>query len=203
MHSDLMNSQSSSPRLPPWTDLPRARQRVRTGLIYSLLDEFRLTPILLCRSIPLMESGRRDFIKKALTSVLVLLGVGFLIPGLKILSPAGSRNKELVYFPLVPEEDVPRSGVKKSELAYVIAGKERKARVFIVSTSEGLNVFSATCTHLGCLVNYKKEKREFVCPCHGGRYDLTGRNIAGPPPAPLTRFPIKTQDGMIVVGIKV
>lgn len=150
-----------------------------------------------------MEADRRDFIKKALTSVLVLLGLGFMIPGLKILSPAGSRNKELVYFPLVPEGDVPRSGVKKSELAYVIAGKEWKARVFIVSTSDSLSVFSATCTHLGCLVNYKKEKREFVCPCHGGRYDLTGRNIAGPPPAPLTRFPIKTQDGMIVVGIKV
>jgi cytochrome b6-f complex iron-sulfur subunit len=150
-----------------------------------------------------MESGRRDFIKKALTTVLVLLGLGFLIPGLKILSPAGSRNKELVFFPLVPEEEVPRLGVKKSELAYTVSGKERKARVFIVSTPDGLSVFSATCTHLGCLVNYKKEKREFVCPCHGGRYDLTGKNIAGPPPAPLTRFPIKTQDGMIVVGIKV
>ncbi len=150
-----------------------------------------------------MEPGRRDFIKKALTSVFVLLGFGFLIPGLKILSPAGSRNKELVYFPLIAEEEVPRSGVKKSELSYAVSGKERKARVYIVSTSDGLSVFSATCTHLGCLVNYKKEKHEFVCPCHGGRYDLTGKNIAGPPPAPLTRFPIKTQDGMIVVGIKV
>jgi cytochrome b6-f complex iron-sulfur subunit len=150
-----------------------------------------------------MEPDRRDFIKKALTSMLVLLGLGFLIPGLKILSPAGSRSKELVYFPLIPEEQVPRLGVKKSELAYAVSGKERKARVFIVSTPEGLSVFSATCTHLGCLVNYKKEKHEFVCPCHGGRYDLTGKNIAGPPPAPLTRFPIKTQDGMIIVGIKV
>ena len=135
--------------------------------------------------------------------MLVVLGLGFLIPGLKILSTAGSRKKELVYFPLIPEEEVPRLGVKKSELAYAVSGKERKARVFIVSTSDGLRVFLATCTHLGCLVNYKKEKHEFVCPCHGGRYDLTGRNIAGPPPAPLTRLPIKTQDGMIIVGIKV
>jgi len=167
------------------------------------LNEIRLTPTLHCRSIPIMGPNRRDFIKKALTGVLVILGFGFLIPGIKIVSPAGSRNKELVFFPLIPEDEVPRSGVKKSELAYVISGKERKARVFIVSTSEGLSVFSATCTHLGCLVNYKKEKHEFVCPCHGGRYDLTGRNIAGPPPDPLTRFPIKTQDGIIVVGIKV
>jgi cytochrome b6-f complex iron-sulfur subunit len=150
-----------------------------------------------------MEPSRRDFIKKALAGVLILLGLGFLIPGLRIFSPAGGRDKELVFFPLIPEEEVPRSGIKKSEVSYAVSGRERKARVFIVSSPEGLSVFSATCTHLGCLVNYNKEKHEFVCPCHGGRYDLTGKNIAGPPPAPLTRFPVKTQNGMIVVGIKV
>ncbi len=150
-----------------------------------------------------METGRRDFIKNALTGVLILLGLGFLIPGLRIFSPVGDRDKELVFFPLIPEDEIPRSGVKKFELAYTVSGKERKARVFIVSSPEGLSVFSATCTHLGCLVNYNKEKHEFVCPCHGGRYDLTGKNVAGPPPAPLTRFPTKAQNGMIVVGIKV
>jgi Rieske Fe-S protein len=150
-----------------------------------------------------METGRRNFITKSLYVLLAILGLGYLIPGLGIFSPAGTRDKEIVFFPLIPEEEVPRSGVKKSELAYAVSGKERKMRVFIVSTSNGLSVFSATCTHLGCLVNYNKEKHEFVCPCHGGRYDLTGKNIAGPPPAPLTRFPIQTQNGMIAVGIKV
>jgi Rieske Fe-S protein len=164
---------------------------------------FRLTLILRCRSISIMVPDRRDFIKKALAGMLVILGLGFLIPSLRIFSPAGNRDKELVFFPLISEDEVPRSGVRKSELAYAISGKERKVRVFIVSTSNGLSVFSATCTHLGCLVNYNKEKHEFVCPCHGGRYDLTGKNIAGPPPAPLTRLPIQTQKGMIAVGIKV
>ncbi len=135
--------------------------------------------------------------------MLFLLGLGFLIPGIRIFSPSGTHQKELVFFPLIPEDEIPRLGVKKCELAYAVSGKERKARVFIVSAPDGLDVFSATCTHLGCLVNYNKEKHEFVCPCHGGRYDLTGKNVAGPPPAPLTRFPFKTQNGMIVVGIKV
>jgi len=165
--------------------------------------EFRLTPVLCCRSISPMVPSRRDFIKKALAGVLFILGLGFLIPGLRIFSPVGNRHKELVYFPLILEEEVPRSGVKKIELTYAVSGKERKVRVFIVSTPNGLSVFSATCTHLGCLVNYNKEKHEFVCPCHGGRYDLNGKNIAGPPPAPLTRFPIQTQNGMVAVGIKV
>jgi cytochrome b6-f complex iron-sulfur subunit len=150
-----------------------------------------------------MTSDRREFITRALYGILALLGLAFLVPAIKLFSPAGTRDKELVFFPLVAEEDIPRLGVKKEELVYSVSGKERKARVFLVSSSKGLMVFSAICTHLGCLVNYSKEKREFICPCHGGRYDLAGKNIAGPPPAPLTRFPIKIQDGNLYVGIKV
>ena len=150
-----------------------------------------------------METDRREFIKKALYCVLAFLGLGFLIPGISILSPVGDRNKDVVYFPLVPEADVPRSGVKKSELVYTASGRERKARVFIVVSQAGLMVLSATCSHLGCLVNYSKEKGEFICPCHGGRYDITGKNIAGPPPAPLSRIPLKIDQGMVMIGVKV
>jgi Rieske Fe-S protein len=150
-----------------------------------------------------MEQGRREFIKKSAYGVLALLGLGFLVPGVTLLTPAGRTEKELVFFPLIAEDDIPRAGVKKAELLFSVSGRERKSRVFIVSAAEGPIVFSATCSHLGCLVNYHKDKREFVCPCHGGRYDLAGKNIAGPPPAPLTRFPVRRQEGMIMVGVKV
>lgn len=150
-----------------------------------------------------MIQGRREFVKKSVYGVLALLGFAFLIPGVKLLTPVGRAGKETVFFPLIAEDEVPRAGVKKAELLFSVSGKERKTRVFIVTAPEGPAVFSATCSHLGCLVNYHKEKREFVCPCHGGRYDLSGKNIAGPPPAPLTRFPVKKQGGMIMVGVKV
>jgi len=150
-----------------------------------------------------MTSNRREFIKRSLYGLLALLGLGFLVPGIRIFTPAGDRLKELVYFPLVPEEDIPRSGVKRCELVYTASGKERRARVFIVSTGGEFTVLSATCSHLGCLVNYSKEKGEFICPCHGGRYDLGGGNIAGPPPAPLSRIPVRTENGMVMAGIKV
>jgi Rieske Fe-S protein len=150
-----------------------------------------------------MSSSRREFIKKSLYGLLALLGLGFLAPGVSIFSPVAGRKKEIVYFPLVSEEDIPRSGVKKSELVYTASGKERKARVFIVSNRDDLLVLSATCSHLGCLVNYSREKGEFICPCHGGRYDLGGRNIAGPPPAPLGRIPTRIENGMVMAGIKV
>jgi cytochrome b6-f complex iron-sulfur subunit len=150
-----------------------------------------------------MASSRREFIKRSLYGLFALLGLGFFIPGIRIFSPAGDQSKKIVYFPLVPEEDIPRSGVKKSELVYTASGKERKARVFIVSNQGELLVLSATCSHLGCLVNYSREKGEFICPCHGGRYTLSGKNIAGPPPAPLGRIPARIENGMVMAGIKV
>lgn len=149
------------------------------------------------------SSTRRDFISRALYAVLALLGLGFLIPAIRVLMPAEHGEKKTVFFPLIAEDEVPRNGVKRAELVYTSGGREMKARVFLVSSLEGLTAFSATCTHLGCLVSYRKNRREFVCPCHGGRYDLTGRNIAGPPPVPLTRLPVKLNDDMVLVGVKV
>ena len=150
-----------------------------------------------------MEQGRRTLIKRALYGLFALLGFGSLTAGLRVLAPSGRREKELAWFPLGPEDDVPRSGVRRAELVYAVAGKERKARVFIVSSQDRIAVLSAVCSHLGCLVNYRKETREFVCPCHGGKYDIAGRNIAGPPPAPLTAYPVQVKDGIVLVGVKV
>jgi len=53
-----------------------------------------------------------------------------------------------------------------------------------------VRAFSATCTHLACIVEFRKQKHDIYCNCHGGEYDLRGRNIAGPPPRPLTPFKV-------------
>lgn len=50
--------------------------------------------------------------------------------------------------------------------------------------------FSATCTHLDCIVEYRKDRQAIWCNCHNGQYDLAGRNVAGPPPRPLTVFQV-------------
>ena len=40
------------------------------------------------------------------------------------------------------------------------------------------------------IVGYAKDKGAIACNCHGGQYDLTGRNVGGPPPRPLTPFKV-------------
>jgi Rieske Fe-S protein len=55
---------------------------------------------------------------------------------------------------------------------------------------DDFRAFSATCTHLDCIVEYQRAERRIWCNCHGGQYDLTGRNVAGPPPRPLERYQV-------------
>ena len=71
----------------------------------------------------------------------------------------------------------------------------------IIRTAEGeLRAFSAICTHLSCTVQYREDLQHIWCACHNGHYDLNGRNIAGPPPAPLPPFDVKVRGEQILVS---
>lgn len=63
--------------------------------------------------------------------------------------------------------------------------------VIVVRVSDGeIHANSATCTHLDCVVEYRKDKARIWCNCHNGQYDLNGRNVGGPPPKPLTPYKV-------------
>jgi cytochrome b6-f complex iron-sulfur subunit len=77
----------------------------------------------------------------------------------------------------------------------VVAGRP----VLVVRTDAGLRAFSAECTHLGCVVKWRRGRREFFCPCHGARFDSDGRVRGGPAPRPLVRLDVQEEPGRVVV----
>jgi Rieske Fe-S protein len=71
--------------------------------------------------------------------------------------------------------------------------------VLVRTTSGEFRAFSATCTHLSCTVQYRPDLEHIWCACHNGHYDLTGRNIDGPPPRPLDRYDVALRGDDVVI----
>jgi glycine/D-amino acid oxidase-like deaminating enzyme/nitrite reductase/ring-hydroxylating ferredoxin subunit len=54
-------------------------------------------------------------------------------------------------------------------------------RYAVYRNGEGhLSALSPVCTHLGCLVRWNSVETSWDCPCHGSRFDPTGRVLNGP-----------------------
>ena len=60
-----------------------------------------------------------------------------------------------------------------------------------------LRALDSKCTHAGCNVEFQGDR--IFCHCHGGTYDLDGKNIAGPPPRPLTKLTVVEDEGQLFV----
>lgn len=148
----------------------------------------------------LEKINRRVFLKRVIKSFFLFISLIFPFLGLTILKPTRPKRKDLKFFE-VPEDKYPKEGVKKVDIK--IDG-EKYFKIFLVkNSSNALIALSPVCTHLGCFVNFDRNTNEFICPCHGGRYDIEGKVIAGPPKEPLQRLPVKIENKRIFVGLKI
>lgn len=79
-------------------------------------------------------------------------------------------------------------------------GPGRFSAAEIEELTSRLNVMSNHCAHLGCPVRWFPDRDEFLCPCHGGIYDINGGLIGGPPPQGLYYYAFEIrEDGSIYV----
>jgi menaquinol-cytochrome c reductase iron-sulfur subunit len=62
-----------------------------------------------------------------------------------------------------------------------------------------LRVLTSICPHLGCTVPWNKEKKQFICPCHGGTFSADGSRISGPSQRGMDTLETSVQDGQLLV----
>lgn len=113
--------------------------------------------------------------------------------GRYLIPPAvGESAAATVTLPIKPEEVKPNSGQ--------IFKFGSRPGILIRTPAGELRAFSAVCTHLNCTVQYRPDLNHIWCACHNGHFDLTGRNIGGPPPRPLEVYIVNARGNQIVVS---
>ncbi|MGB9891641.1 MULTISPECIES: ubiquinol-cytochrome c reductase iron-sulfur subunit [Thermodesulfovibrio] len=147
-----------------------------------------------------MDIKRRFFLKKMLKLFFTFVALIFSFLGLSLLKPANPKKKEYSYYE-IPEDKIPKEGVKKINIE--IGNLQKSLKIYLVNDGDSIIALSPVCTHLGCFVNFDKNSNEFICPCHGGKYDSEGKVLKGPPKEPLQRLPVKIENKKIFVGIKI
>jgi cytochrome b6-f complex iron-sulfur subunit len=72
--------------------------------------------------------------------------------------------------------------------------------VFVVRVSETqVLAVSAICTHMRCVLQWKRDTSTIACPCHDGAFDKTGNVLSGPPKKPLQQYRAEIRADEIIV----
>jgi Rieske Fe-S protein len=141
------------------------------------------------------KTVRRDFIRTIFTGGFFLWIGAFLYPVYRYLKPREEEDTANAVQSIVAGKT---TDFKVTRAKLVKFGSRP---VLILKNDQGeIVALGATCTHLGCTVQYVAEKNHIFCGCHGGTYDLTGKNVAGPPPSPLTKYKVSISGEDIVVS---
>ncbi len=135
------------------------------------------------------DAGRRRFINWFLGTSVGALFVAVAYPIARFISP-----------PQVPEAAVnqieagPTNDPELLEKGYKILRFGAEPVILLRVSETDYRAFAATCTHLDCIVEYRKKDKLMWCNCHDGIYDLKGQNVGGPPPQPLLPYEVNVVD---------
>jgi cytochrome b6-f complex iron-sulfur subunit len=140
-------------------------------------------------------SGRRKFLRVLTRTFLALWGV------------SGAGVVAAYLHPPENEEASFERMVRVGMLADLRIGEARLVRhgvkpfYVIRLDSSRVAAVSAVCTHVRCILGFDKDRRSLICPCHEGRFDLSGNVISGPPPRSLPTYEVSLRAGEIFVRV--
>ena len=155
---------------------------------------------------------RRRFMTGTVHGAGALMTMGFALPALAFAIGPIFKNDSLGWQTVGTPDMFPDDNYVPAVI--VIApgiGEAGKSTVYIRARNPKIDTtpanefnrwvaISTRCAHLGCPVRWVPASERFICPCHGGVYDLQGVRVGGPPPRPLDRFFTRLHEGYVQVG---
>jgi menaquinol-cytochrome c reductase iron-sulfur subunit len=136
---------------------------------------------------------RRAFLKWAIHGMNAVFGAVLGIPAVFYLIDARNRPARETGFRTVASlndlvVETPKEFIIKETRtdAWNLYPDDVIGRVWLIRHEDDkVDAFTTICPHLGCSVNWL-DSREFLCPCHGGRFKPDGSRVldGGNNPAP-------------------
>lgn len=156
------------------------------------------------RPAPAAPLNRRGFLGLVTWAIGGVISLGFALPGLAYLIGPALRKQEEQWIALGATAKVELGtptlfkATVRRQTGWIV--NEEQLTVFVL-TKDGreFSAMSNICTHLGCRVRWIADQGQFFCPCHNGVFDAEGNVVAGPPPRPLDRYPVKVENGQLYI----
>lgn len=129
-----------------------------------------------------------------------------LVAGLGLLT-AGAAGVPLVGFLLPPkgmlaDRTLVPAGTRDGmeELSARLVRVLGKPVLLVRLEHDRFFALSAVCTHMEiCQLEWRPERRQLVCGCHGGAFDVHGNVVKGPPSIPLSSYPVEEIRGELYI----
>lgn len=151
---------------------------------------------------------RRDFVSIVLISLGAIMGAMIGLPALGyLISPATKAKKSEAWIPLGALQIYPVGVPTLFNFTRTsVNGWEKTTNsygAYVVRSGESdVKVYSNICTHLSCRVTWKEERGEYQCPCHDAHFDMSGKVLSGPPPAPLQEYETRVEDANLFIHVR-
>ena len=127
-------------------------------------------------------------------SMLILMGAGAVVAsgGLGAVLAACAGPPQTVTLDFDPTTLVPGTPQEVPFTVVASNGERIPGSTWLLRTAEGdLVAYDPRCTHGLCRYNWTASLAKFECKCHEGEFALDGTVLAGAPPKPLVRFPVR------------
>lgn len=136
--------------------------------------------------------------------VLLLMGAGAIAAGggLGVLLEACSSPPVTVTLDFDPAKLQPGTPTEVPFTLSASGGGSVAGSTWLVRRNDGtITAFDPRCTHALCKYAWAPDAARFKCRCHAGEFALDGTVLAGPPPRPLGRFPVRLVGDVIEVDV--
>jgi menaquinol-cytochrome c reductase iron-sulfur subunit len=148
---------------------------------------------------------KRQFLILSITAIALFITIALGAPFVAYLAKPFSRAAGLTSFVKVPGFNA--LGLEKpTKLGFEslqVDGFMRKPvyhQVWVIRHADNTaTVFSPICTHLGCQFDWKDGLKQFLCPCHGSVFDISGNVLGGPAPRPLDTLDYRIENNELSV----